>query len=500
MTDETTTGVAISIDHVGPVTEFEYAMTEPGLHVLRGQQGAGKTTILRTVQWACDGRADAKPQKTDGAKKGVAVVAGKTLSISRAVREEGDLTIAGMGDLDISTLHNPGHKTPATRDKYRIATLVRMAGVTPDVGKFKELVSPLEWQTWVDETEVAATGDLVDMAAKVKRDLDRYAKNLETQQENAEKSAAARADLYEGINVEDEHDEAALQERLEVALQSHMTLIQRASEATKNAAAVAEAARMIAAAESGYKGPSATAAEAAVIATTERATTQRAECERISKELRAAQEQLGQLMIQADRAKADFEAASRHEQTLADWRETVANVTTVAPDDGEMEAAETVLVLAREQAVHGAHIRAAIVAKAAAAELSELAKTRKKEAKRIRAAAAATQEVISEAIASIPNCPLRVTTNEDGEARLVISTDRGEAEPFDELSDGERWRTIVPLCCEAGRLVVLPQAAYGELANSTRSLLDVIAAQVGAYILTAQADDGELRAERFRTV
>ena len=93
-----------------------------------------------------------------------------------------------------------------------------------------------------------------------------------------------------------------------------------------------------------------------------------------------------------------------------------------------------------------------------------------------------------------------MTTNEDGEARLVISTDRGEAEPFDELSDGERWRTIVPLCCEAGRLVVLPQAAYGELANSTRSLLDVIAAQVGAYILTAQADDGELRAERFRTV
>ena len=79
----------------------------------------------------------------------------------------------------------------------------------------------------------------------------------------------------------------------------------------------------------------------------------------------------------------------------------------------------------------------------------------------------------------------------------MIQTDRSDSEPFDELSDGERWRTIVPICCGPGKLIVLPQAAYGELADSTRGLIDQLANERGAYILTAQADDGELRAERF---
>lgn len=34
----------ISISDVGPITEFEYTPSGFGLHVLRGKQGAGKTT------------------------------------------------------------------------------------------------------------------------------------------------------------------------------------------------------------------------------------------------------------------------------------------------------------------------------------------------------------------------------------------------------------------------------------------------------------------------
>ena len=40
----------ISINDVGPITEFSYTPADFGLHILRGAQGAGKTTILRTMR------------------------------------------------------------------------------------------------------------------------------------------------------------------------------------------------------------------------------------------------------------------------------------------------------------------------------------------------------------------------------------------------------------------------------------------------------------------
>lgn len=48
----------ISLNNIGPIDEFSYELNGPGLHILRGRQGAGKTTILRTVQLAVDGRSD----------------------------------------------------------------------------------------------------------------------------------------------------------------------------------------------------------------------------------------------------------------------------------------------------------------------------------------------------------------------------------------------------------------------------------------------------------
>ena len=118
-------------------------------------------------------------------------------------------------------------------------------------------------------------------------------------------------------------------------------------------------------------------------------------------------------------------------------------------------------------------------------------------ASRLRDAARDTQDVLSAAIAKIPGCPLRVVVDDNGDARLVLKTDRSETERFDELSDGERWPIIIGLAAGADRIIVLPQAAYGELSDATRTLLDGLARQHGCYIHSAQVDDGPLRCEAW---
>jgi hypothetical protein len=82
------------------------------------------------------------------------------------------------------------------------------------------------------------------------------------------------------------------------------------------------------------------------------------------------------------------------------------------------------------------------------------------EAKELREKARQTDEVLSEIVAEIPACPLRVI---DG--RLVTNTKRG-ATFYSDLSAGERWRIALDIAIQAvgtGGLLVIPQEAWEGL-------------------------------------
>lgn len=151
----------IEINAVGPVVEFEYELAEPGVHVITGDHGAGKTTILRTVELATGGRVE-KPTKMDGAKSGSATIAGKTLKIGKVVREEGELSLQGLTDLDLSGLHTPKFLGPHTRDAHRIKALARLAGVAADPALFHELLGCREEFDAVVDADVLDNGTVVD--------------------------------------------------------------------------------------------------------------------------------------------------------------------------------------------------------------------------------------------------------------------------------------------------------------------------------------------------
>jgi tetratricopeptide (TPR) repeat protein len=498
----------ISIKDMGPVVEFEYDMAEPGLHVLKGSHGAGKTTILRTVQMAAGEKPEVKPGKADGSKRGEATIAGKTLKISRKTREEGELEVEGMGDLNIATLHNPGHKTAATRDKYRIATLVRLAGGTAALDAFRALLTPEQWAEIVDEDMLPEDADPVEMAAKIKRQIDAAAKGIEDFASGAESGAAALKETAANLIAEavaaggvpneagnlgerQRAHEAAIAERQRLANQQRDA--ERCKESAKQARERIEQARKE------YDGPTSEAAEVASATVHKQLAEHRDAVEEYRKALELAEKRLEALNSEVDVKAAEFKAALNHEETLTKWEEQLAADAVAPVPVTDMDAAEAaVMAAAVAVTMHNAETAAA-THRDNADGLIEKAKSAKKKAEKLREAAAATSGVLSQAIATIPDCPLFVTSDDDGETRLVIKTDRNadKPEPFDELSDGERWKVIVPLCCGAGRLVVLPQAAYGELAPSTRAMLHALAAERGAYILSAQCDDGELRGERY---
>src|SRR5262249_10937389 len=147
----------------------------PGLFVLRGAHGSGKTTILRTVQLATDGDTGTRPIKRDGVRAGEATVAGKTLRIAKQIRQEGELSVDGIGDLSIADLHTPAFDKPETRDKHRIKALARLAGVEADASLFHRLFETRERFERLISADAMRTDDLVEMAARIKRAAEKLA-------------------------------------------------------------------------------------------------------------------------------------------------------------------------------------------------------------------------------------------------------------------------------------------------------------------------------------
>jgi chemotaxis protein histidine kinase CheA len=487
----------IKINCIGPVEEFAYELKDPGIHVLKGDAGVGKTTILKTVEFS-DGATNDKPIKKDGAKSGVAVIGGKTIKVMKTVREEGELGFECMGDLDLYGLHSPRFQNATTRDAHRIKALVRMAKVTPDASLFHDLLQSREEFDAIVDSDAVATDDLVEMAAKVKRAIDKAALSEERQAETARANQRSKSELFAGVNFDAPHDQQALRDAQVKAIENKSAVSQKRQDAMRTIATAKDARGKLDAADNG--AVSVADATKALEAAFEARSAADAAVHELERQLADAKHQLSLAESQAESAGKALLSAKRHEELTSEWRSQIEAAEGIdCPTEEDVARAVAAVDAANEACDIGKVVRDAIQAKSDAARFSEVAKGHEKTAKRLRDAATATQDVLSEAIARIPNCPLRVWNDEDGNARIVLKTDRSEAEPFDELSDGERYDVLMPMLFNPGRIVVLSQAGYGELSPAIRSRVHNCAKERGAFLLTAQADAGPLRAEPYQT-
>lgn len=473
----------IEIHDVGPIEEFTYEMTESGLHVLTGPHGAGKTTILRTVELAANGATDEKPTKRRGTTTGTATVCGKKVTVKKKVTTSGELEIEGLGDLDITAIHWPKLQDRTKRDAQRVKALVRLSGVDAS----RELFAGLPDIDAITDGVDLPDADLVVMAEKIKRAYEKEARAVEDQQSKAEARRNAALEQTRDIDLTAEVDMASLAKQQADAITAQRKLIDAAAEAVEINSKAKRAEAWLA------KNP----------ALPRTADDNRRSIENCTEQIESLKDQIAALQQQLAGQQEALSVIRDEGQKIADYdrdaktcRDAVqAKAECTPPTTDQMIAAIEAVEAAGEAIVQAQKITQAKSAKSQADEYDSEAKTLAKRAAELRTAAQSVANVLTEAVASIPDCPIQASFDEDG--NVVLTTEDGI--PFDEKSDGERWKIILPICFRPGRLITISQAAFGELSEDTKEFLDTESTKSDCCLLSGQVtdDDTKLRGMKW---
>ncbi len=498
----------IKVRDIGPVVDFELDMNEPGLWIIKGENGVGKTTVIRTVALAVDGTSDVRLTRRDGATRGEADIAGKKIRVMKTIREEGELSLEGLEGLSIVDLHTPKYDKPTTRDKHRIRALVKLTGLTADATLFHRLVESPERFAEIVSRASLETDDLLEMQGRIKSDFEKQARLLEERQRSALADARSQAALCEGVDLDSPSDEAKLQAALEEAIAAKQDIeTRRAAAAKVNQAAGNARIRL------SELGEGATVAEAE-----ERSRRATEAVQAQDRKMVEARTLVQELMLKLDAARKALEAEERVQEGLrqsakaaidaveqakregslrTQLQDAIAAGGAEGPSDEELKAAAEAVTTARSAISAGMRVRNAMAAKTLADQHTEQAKALGIQAQRMRDAASDTTTVLTDAIAKINDCPLRVAYSDDGDPRLVMGTRRSDREFFEDRSDAEKWSVVLQIAAAKNRLITLPQSALGELSPTTMEYVHKLAQQHGCYVLSAEADRGELRGEIF---
>lgn len=487
------TSKEIVLENVGPVQSLSIPVY-PGVIVLRGQNDCGKSETLKAVSRLAGGNDSVSCR--DDAAAGYVAGLGVTVSVRKSARCSGKLEALSIeGKLNIADLVSPPIKDPVAADRHRIKALLQLTGAKADWALFAHLYGVRQHISH----EAQICGDLVEMAAKIKRDLETVSRQETSGAEKEEAKAFACQQATQDVDKNIETDAKLLQANLEDALYAHGDIVSRARSA-KDAKDRAEIARAniekmalrdrLGVAEleqrlSNCQGEL-DAANRAVIAAEEA--------------LRAARAKVETCNITSNAAKEALESGRREEELLAGWRDSVAQAEGIeSPTPEDIAEAEAAVTSAHEAIDRAAVVRAAVEKAKEANSLRDSAKLHHAEAGRLRDAAKGTDDVLSDAVAS-DAIFIRA-------GRMITKhPERGEVF-FGERSDGTRWKLAIDeaikrirqLGAEKTAIIPIPQAAWSELDPANKAAIHAYAVEQGVTIVTAEATDGELRAEAFRS-
>lgn len=482
----------ISIENVGPIAKVVLPYPEDGgVVVLRGRNGMGKTTALEAIESAVTGKGKLDPR--DGTLKGSVDAFGVRLTASRGTTRKGELEVHTLeGKLDISTLVDPGLKDADAADARRVRALVSLTQTKPDPTLFHDLVGGSK-RFYELVSPASVTGDdLVAIAERVKRDIEKAAREQETKAENLRGSATALGTVPDGLDLSAECDSAKLQAALERAIgnqaateeavRSHQSvsgLVQQAREQLDTEAARTVEDRHAAAEEAYY------AAVNALEEACELVEKVRAQLREVEADHKAAQDA-------KVAAHGVWKAVESERDQLATIRDAADKIVPRCPSIDQQEAAAQAVTEAREAVERGALIRQALKQKAEAEDVALKSQAHAIEAEKLRQAAKGVDGVLSDVVAA-SGVELRV---QDG--RLVLDTKRGETY-FADLSHGERWKIALDIAIRAvgrGGVLVIPQEAWEGLDPVNRQAIAKQLAGSGVVLYTAEAtEDDEIVAE-----
>ena len=473
-----TADYVIELDSIGAMRSAKILIPKDGgVVVLTGRNGSGKSTALDAIQSAMTGKG--KPPVMDMAKSGSVRVAGVTMTVARSLRRQGELQVETLeGRLSIADLVDPGFVDPERADSKRIKALVGLSKADISAGDLHGFPTNL--------TKDLSLDDPVAAMAELRKRLNIGANEYEKLSAKDEAAATAILESLAG-DMDTPIDPTAAQERVTAAL--------RAMDALQKQMQLAEAAKVRIEAARERMGHLA---------------------ELPSLDLDKAMQEAARLEDETAQKKTiALELKAKYETALADYKTSVADRDT-AIAHAEDAQAQAKLRAELERQIQESHVEppsadaltaateeleAAKASQAKAAQQQVMAQQRDRadaliltaqeyadEAKELREKAKQTDEVLSEIVAEIPSCPLRVI---DG--RLVTNTKRG-ATFYSDLSAGERWRIALDIAIQAvgtGGLLVIPQEAWEGLDPANRAAIDAQAKESKVVVLTAECSDDD---------
>lgn len=487
---------AIELDHVGPIEHLSIPIPEGGgVVVLKGRNGSGKSHALASVEALYSKDARKGLRNSDGVPAGSVDGLGVTIRLGRVNTARGELVCESLdGRIDPSQLVDPGLKDPTAADSRRLATLIRLAGIKVGLDDWLKLFGGSDSIVKEIALESIVDADPVVSADKIRRRLHDLALARERISNSKAAEAATLFKQVEGIDLEWPHDPLEINKRLEDTIKgiaaAHATnqaaesLRERQAEAETKIAALRDVEGFAAMASQDVRIYTASVDQFQI------------DVDNLRAKLASAEQAL-------ETAKAaKFNAEKRQRMAEADLEKLAELQAVIQSAQLTVFSAESIQAMeaAREQAKadieKAVTVRQAKETAAKARGLSAVASLEAEQAERIRVIARSTDQVLEDSLIAAGFDSIKVQ-----QGRLCVASDRG-LEPFSELSHGERWRFALDLAARGlpkGAVLPVCQEAFESLDPANRDFVSTLARDRGLVIVTAEATDGELRAEILST-
>jgi energy-coupling factor transporter ATP-binding protein EcfA2 len=482
----------VTVRDIGPVSELTFPVPpDGGVVVLKGRNGLGKTRTLEAINTLTTGRGNV--QQRDGAPNGQVDGFGATLKVARRQTRAGELEVTSLeGRFSVLDLVDPKLKAQDAADAKRIKALVQLQGATADPSLFYKLAGGREVFDQYVTPHTLDTDDLVTMAARIKADFEKQARAIEAEAEKTNIKAAAAREQTAGIDLDAPDDQLKLQEDLKLAIAEEARLKQLARSALDAQYNAEEAARQLHTAEANYSGPGVAVAQAQVETARDEAARAQHEVNELERQLITARRTLEIKQVAVRACEQTLQAAEHHEETIGRWRATIGASRIDSPTDEQLNEARTDVEAAQAAVELGARVRDAKRQMNQSSIYAGEAARLRTQADRLRMAAQGTDEVLSEVVQSL-GCPLKVKGG-----RLVTPTERSPEELFSDLSRGEQWKLALDIAIDAvGKhgVIVVDQEGWEGIDPENRKLIAEHLKGTGVVMITAECDEGELRAE-----
>lgn len=470
-----------------------------GVVVLTGKCGVGKSIALEALESLATGKT--RPPVSDGASEGTVEGLGVSVRTGKRFTRTGDLEADYLESrFSLSALVDPGLQDPERADAARIRALVSL--LAPDAnGKiFHDLLGGAAAYEEVASADTQRANDVLEMASKLKRDIEAAARKQEALAENAQRRADELNGLSEGVDFLAESDPEKLHGCYETAVHRCTAFVagrDKYIEAQKNAKQAqvrlqAARAHLFEMGDSeqieAQHADSVTALEA-MDATIETLREQLRLAESSRRELAAKSEALSQKALRSGELR----------ETISNAAATIEKADKVPPVTDETISAAEASVEASRRAIERGHD----VRRAKAAEEDRKGEIKKQnecllQAESLREAARMIDSVLATLLAGTG---VEIIIR-DG--RIYLDTDRGQ-ELLSDLSDGERWEFAIRIgtrLTDEGGIVVVPQDAWQHLDFEFRQRVVASVRKKRITLYTAEVSTGmdacpELRAEEF---